>query len=225
VFETLKSLSQLVYPPYCLICKNPGAEICQPCNDQWRRPIKRQRVAGIPLYFSQYYDEKNANLILAAKENGNLIARNLLAISIHRALLHLVNDFNISGEIGLVGIPSRTAITRLRGRTHIQDLIENVIQINTITPIETRIQLRNLDILQTVKKMQDQSGLDKKRRVSNMSGAYLANYPKSNLRKLIIIDDLITSGASIQAGITALSIINLPPIAAITACAVGAHLE
>jgi orotate phosphoribosyltransferase-like protein len=58
-----------------------------------------------------------------------------------------------------------------------------------------------------------------------MSGAYLANYPESNLRKLIIIDDLITSGASIQAGITALSIINLRPIAAITACAVGAHLE
>jgi predicted amidophosphoribosyltransferase len=225
VFETLKSLSQLIYPPYCLICKAPGAEICQSCNDQWRRPIKRQRIAGIPLYFSQYYDEKNANLILAAKENGNLIARNLLAISIHRALLRLVNDFNISGEIGLVGIPSRTAITRLRGRTHIQDLIENVIQINTNMQIGTRIQLRNLDILQTIKRIQDQTGLDKNTRVSNMSGAYLANYPESNLRKLIIIDDLITSGASIQAGITALSIINLRPIAAITACAVGAHLE
>jgi predicted amidophosphoribosyltransferase len=104
-------------------------------------------------------------------------------------------------------------------------LIENVIQINTSTQIGTRIQLRNLDILQTVKKIQDQTGLDKNTRVSNMSGAYLANYPESNLRKLIIIDDLITSGASIQAGITALSIINLRPIAAITACAVGAHLE
>lgn len=225
MFETLKSLSQLIYPPYCLICKEPGLKICQPCTNQWQQPIKREKISGIPLYFSQYYNDKNANLILAAKESGNLVARGLLATSIHRGLIGLVGDFKISGEIGLVGIPSRSSITRLRGRTHIQDLIKNVLQINSDSQIEPKIQLRNLDILQTVKKIKDQTGLDKGLRVTNMSGAYLANYPESNLRKLIIIDDLITSGASIKAGITALSIINLRPIAAITACAVGAHLE
>ena len=195
------------------------------CSKQWQQPIKRQQIDNIPYYFSQYYDDKNAHLILAAKESGNLEARNLLAILIHRALIRLVTDLNISGEIGLVGIPSRAEITRHRGRRHIQDLIENVIQIHANSQISSKIALQNLDILQTVKKIKDQTGLDKGLRITNMSGAYLANYPESNLRKLIIIDDLITSGASIKAGITALSIINLRPIAVITACAVSAHLE
>ena len=225
MLETLKSLSQLIYPPFCLICKEPGTNICLLCSKQWQQPIKRRRIDNIPYYFSQYYDDKNAHLILAAKESGNLEARNLLAISIHRALIRLVTDLNISGEIGLVGIPSRAEITRHRGRRHIQDLIENVIQIHANSQISSKIKLQNLDILQTVKKIKDQTGLDKGLRITNMSGAYLANYPESNLRKLIIIDDLITSGASIKAGITALSIINLRPIAVITACAVSAHLE
>ena len=225
MLKTLKSLSQLIYPPFCLICKEPGINICLLCTKQWQQPVKRQRIDGIAYYFSQYYDDKNANLILAAKESGNLEARNLLAISIHRALIRLVTDLNISGEIGLVGIPSRAEITRHRGRRHIQDLIENVIQIHANSQISSKIELQNLDILQTVKKIKDQTDLDKGLRITNMSGAYLANYPESNLRKLIIIDDLITSGASIKAGITALSIINLRPIAVITACAVSAHLE
>ena len=57
-----------------------------------------------------------------------------------------------------------------------------------------------------------------------MSGAYLATPPKIAFDNLIILDDLITTGASIQEGIRALSEINLRPVAIITACAVGAHL-
>jgi predicted amidophosphoribosyltransferase len=57
-----------------------------------------------------------------------------------------------------------------------------------------------------------------------MSGAYLAIAPKNSINNLIIIDDLITTGASIHEGIRALSVINLRPVAIITACAVTAHL-
>jgi len=52
----------------------------------------------------------------------------------------------------------------------------------------------------------------------------MAIYPENSASNLIIIDDLITTGASIQEAIRALSIINLRPVAIITACAVNAHL-
>jgi orotate phosphoribosyltransferase len=57
-----------------------------------------------------------------------------------------------------------------------------------------------------------------------MSGAYLAIHPELSIKNLVIVDDLTTTGASIRAAITALSIVNLRPIAVITACAVTAHL-
>jgi predicted amidophosphoribosyltransferase len=57
-----------------------------------------------------------------------------------------------------------------------------------------------------------------------MSGAYLAIHPELSIKNLVIIDDLTTTGASIRAAITALAIVNLRPVAVITACAVTAHL-
>ena len=189
---------------------------------QWRQPIKQKFIEDIPLYFSNYYDEKGARLILAAKENGNLAARNLLALSIYKGVQQFIIDFKISSEIGLIGIPSRTSVNRVRGRAHIDDLINSIIDIHASKNLE--LKLHRLNILQIVKKIKDQSGLNKVRRSTNMSGAYLAIHPELSIKNLVIIDDLTTTGASIRAAITALSIVNLRPVAVITACAVTAHL-
>jgi predicted amidophosphoribosyltransferase len=222
VLSTFKSLAQLIYPPFCLLCKNPHESLCSTCLLQWQQPIKQKFIEGVPLYFSNYYDEKGARLILAAKESGNLAARNLLALSIHRGLQQFITDFKISNEIGLIGIPSRTSINRVRGRAHIDDLINSIIDIPARNNLKQ--QLQRLDILKIVKKIKDQSGLNKVRRSTNMSGAYLAIHPEVSIKNLVIIDDLTTTGASIRAAISALSIVNLRPVAVITACAVTAHL-
>ena len=189
---------------------------------QWQQPIKRKFIEGVPLYFSNNYDDKGARLILAAKESGNLAARSLLALSIYKGVQQLIIDFNISDEIGLIGIPSRTSVNRVRGRAHIDDLIDSIIDIHARKNLE--LKFRRLNILQIVKKIKDQSGLNKVRRSINMSGAYLAIHPELSIKNLVIIDDLTTTGASIRAAITALSIVNRRPVAVITACAVTAHL-
>ena len=189
---------------------------------QWQQPIKQKFIEGVPLYFSNYYDEKGARLILAAKENGNLAARNLLALSIHKGLQRLIIDFKVTDAIGLIGIPSRASVSRVRGRAHIDDLINSIIDIQVSQNLKP--QFRQLNILQIVKKIKDQSGLDKVSRSTNMSGAYLAIHPELSTKNLVIVDDLTTTGASIRAAINALSIVNLRPVAVITACAVTAHL-
>jgi predicted amidophosphoribosyltransferase len=189
---------------------------------QWQQPIKQKFIEGVPLYFSNYYDEKGARLILAAKENGNLAARNLLALSIHKGLQRFIIDFKITDAIGLIGIPSRASVSRVRGRAHIDDLINSIIDFQVSQKLKP--QFRQLNILQIVKKIKDQSGLDKVSRSTNMSGAYLAIHPELSIKNLVIVDDLTTTGASIRAAINALSIVNLRPVAVITACAVTAHL-
>ncbi|MEI7562045.1 MAG: phosphoribosyltransferase family protein, partial [Actinomycetes bacterium] len=155
-----------------------------------------------------------------AKENGNHIAKDLLASSIVKSLRKAIIDLNLVGEIALVGIPSSSASIRKRGRNHINDLANEVVRLAKTNGIL----VINLPILKISKKVKDQSNLNKLQRMHNMSGAYLANCSESTFKNLIIIDDLITTGASIQEGIRALSVINLRPVAIITACAVGAHL-
>ena len=159
-------------------------------------------------------------VILAAKENGNQTARNLLANSIVNSLTNAIDQLKIVDELSLVTIPSRSSAIRKRGRDHITEL---AIQIISIAESKA-IKISHQNILHLTKQVKDQSNLNKSQRIQNMSGAYLAIHPESSISNLIIIDDLITTGASIHEAIRALSVINLRPVAIITACAVNAYL-
>ena len=220
MFKSLKPLLQLIYPPVCLICNQAGSSICSPCTSNWQQDVKTGQISKIPLYFTNFYNADAAKIILTAKENGNLISKELLANSIIKSLKVAISDLNLKGEIALIGIPSSAVSIRKRGRNHIDELVEKIIAIAKIYGIS----IINLPILQTSKKIKDQSNLNRTERMLNLSGAYLANNPERAIKNLIIIDDLITTGASTQEGIRALSEINLRPVAIITACAVGAHL-
>lgn len=159
-------------------------------------------------------------VILGAKESGNRTARNLLANSIANSLKHAIHNLKIQNEVTLITIPSRPSAIRKRGRDHIKELAAEIISVGSTRGIK----ISHQNILHLTKQIRDQSNLNKSQRIQNMSGAYLANYPENSISNLIIIDDLITTGASIHEAIRALSVINLRPVAIITACAVNAHL-
>jgi predicted amidophosphoribosyltransferase len=220
VFKSLKSLQQLLYPASCLVCQKPNQLICPSCISTWQQPIKTGQVQKIPIYFSTYYSVESAKIILSAKENGNAVARHLLANALSNAIERVISDFKLQESITLITIPSRKSAIRKRGRDHINQLAAEVISLVNIDGVE----ISNLNMLRLNKSIEDQSKLNKGERAANLSGAYLAISPETPPKNLIIIDDLITTGASVQEAVRALSIINLRPVAIITACAVGAHL-
>jgi predicted amidophosphoribosyltransferase len=220
VFKSLKSLHQLIYPASCLVCQKPNHLICPSCISTWQQPIKTGQINKIPIYFSTYYSAECAKIILSAKENGNTVARQLLVNAIANAIGKVIYDFKLQESITLITIPSRKSAIRKRGRDHINQLVAEVISLAKIDGIE----ISNLNMLQLNKSIEDQSKLNKGERAANLYGAYLAICPESAPKNLIIIDDLITTGASVQEAVRVLSIINLRPVAIITACAVGAHL-
>jgi predicted amidophosphoribosyltransferase len=203
-----------------LICSKAGEQICNTCIKNWQQVIKAGKFDSIPQFFTNYYNSGSMKLILAAKEDGNALARKLLATSILNSLNQAINDLKLIGEINLVSIPSRSSAVRKRGRSHIDELAKEIITNSK----EIGLEITHQKILQVIKKVKDQSNLNKLQRSQNMMGAYLAIAPKNSINNLIIIDDLITTGASIHEGIRALSVINLRPVAIITACAVTAHL-
>lgn len=110
-------------------------------------------------------------------------------------------------EIVIIPIPSRRLADRRRGFAHIELLVGQLLALN-----------RNLDIqvlncLSHSRKISDQTSLNFNERAMNVKGAFLVDqvkyldfYPINNSDSAVfLLDDLVTSGATVQAADLALS--------------------
>ena len=78
-----------------------------------------------------------------------------------------------------------------------------------------------LPILKPIKKIKDQSDLNGLQRKENMNHAFTVKSSPISQSTVILIDDLVTTGASIQEGVRALGEAKITVDAVVTACAVG----
>jgi predicted amidophosphoribosyltransferase len=169
------------------------------------------------LFFVTTYNETTSPVILAAKESGNREAVKLIARSITSSIGFAILNLGIDQPINLVTIPSQLSAIRRRGRDHINDLVQEVIiQLN-----QRNIEAIYLPILKPIKKIKDQSDLNGLQRKENMSHAFMVKSSPISQSAVILIDDLVTTGASIQEGVRALTEAKITVDAVVTACAVG----
>ena len=82
------------------------------------------------------------------------------------------------------------------------------------------VQIKALDILQHNRSVRDQSKLDSDSRSINIAGAFsakLSGLPAAgNIEPLIVVDDLITTGATLAEGIRALRTAGFTVLGAVT---------
>jgi predicted amidophosphoribosyltransferase len=143
---------------------------------------------------------------LAAKERGLKGADELII----EAIVHVLNRANFDKyNVRLVPIPSSAINRRRRGRSFIPDIC-NEISLRTSIPV--------IPALTILRKVKDQSGLSAKARANNMLGAFgiAANiYPRGDL---ILIDDVVTTGATVSEATRALSSHGFSVLGSVTAC-------
>ena len=217
MLKSIHSLKDLIYPEICLCCGKNGAKICDECSRYWLAKPNGSKVENIWLFFVATYDEATSQVILAAKEAGNKDAVRLIAKSIASSISFAILNLGISQPINLVTIPSQLSAIRRRGRDHIKDLAQEVIiQLN-----QQKIKTNHLPILKPIKKIKDQSDLNGLQRKENMSHAFTVKSSPISQSTVILIDDLVTTGASIQEGVRALAEAKITVDAVVTACAVG----
>jgi len=107
----------------------------------------------------------------------------------------------------LVPIPSRKSVARLRGRQFINELARE---------IGSGARVQTYEILTHTRVVKDQSKLDAKERLENLDGALTSLRYRSG--KAIIVDDLVTTGVTLQEAARALRAAGVEVSAAITAC-------
>ena len=217
MLKSILSLKDLIYPRFCISCQKYGDFICLKCTASWFVKPRKTKVVGIDHYFVEDYNEYSARIILASKESGNRIAINLLANAVAKSISFAVLEKKYRAQINLVSIPSQKNIIRSRGRDHISDLISQVI----VALSGMGFTANYLPILSLAKKSKDQSTLNSGERLVNMQNAFIVNNSLNSQDGIFLIDDLITTGASIKEGVRALTEAKITVNAIITACAVG----
>ena len=203
----LTSLEELIFPVRCLGCGALGLEICSQCRRFWQPRIYRShssRKPHFPIYSSIPYSPIAGKVLLAAKEHGIQRADELMVSELSHSLSLCLQEQGIGF---LVPIPSRKSVARLRGRQFINGLARE---------IGSGARVPTFEILTHTRAVKDQSKLDAKERLENLDGALTSLRYRSG--KAIIVDDLVTTGVTLQEAARALRAAGIEVSAAITAC-------
>lgn len=209
----LNPLLDLVYPKKCPGCHLPSLEICQSCKGFWQNPpvtiiLKQSKVSVISV---AHYGNEVRSVLLAYKENGERESGKVLTEALIRARLEIVRDSICT----LVPIPSNPKSIRRRGRDFMMDLC---------TQVSIQSGDKVLPLLRVNRDVEDQSKLNEKQRSQNLIGAFgciSKNLHLAVTSPIILVDDLLTTGATLREAVRALGQHGLSPIGAITAAHTG----
>jgi ComF family protein len=194
-----------VYPPRCASCDAQGTSFCSKCSDKvslvkdsfcsicGRIPVKTsicdQCRASLPAYSSArswaVYAEPLRHALLALKYHSNLSLGNIFA----EKLSEIVIQNQWQPEI-IIPIPLSKSHLRTRGYNQAQQIAYPLSLLLNI-PLETRG-------IKRVKETASQVKLDRIERFKNLEDAFLGIPAKLKSKKVLLVDDIVTTGATLN---------------------------
>ncbi len=219
------ALADLVLPRTCAGCGLPGHLLCRPCASLLARPrlaTPRRVPWGFPpAVAAGAYAGPVRPAVIAFKERGRAeLARPLgtaLALAV-AALSGAVPERR--GPLLLVPVPSSRAALRTRGRDHVRELTRQAVA-------ELRaagLPASELRLLRRRGRVQDSAALSAGQRRANLAGTFLLDPRPGRPGRgalLVLVDDVVTSGATLTeaAGVLAGAALPgaLPVVAAVVA--------
>lgn len=141
-------------------------------------------------------DEAVRASIHEAKYHGSSHAFRLLALALS-LYLREADDLG-RGMPYIVPIPLGEKRRKERGLNQIEEVVRRVL------PGDSSAFALETDLLRRVRETASQVTLPRTERRENMRGAFSATYPANPTHTYIVIDDVITTGATLQAAIDAL---------------------
>jgi predicted amidophosphoribosyltransferase len=212
----------------CAGCDRPGRRLCSDCRaacvatpvESWPDPTPPGLLDPAPVLpmTASRYEGRIRELIVAAKEHGRFgLVRplgRLLAVPLEIALRRLALSSCV-----LVPMPSAPAAVRERGHDAV---------LGTARVAARRLRRRGHAItvvaaLRSARDVRDQAGLSARQRAANLDGALRVAPALARgcaLRSpLVVVDDVITTGASAAEAVRALRAVGGRPVAVVTVAA------
>jgi len=200
----LQSVLELVGPVRCAGCKRRGLALCDRCRDCLRGPEHSGTVPGVARVLAAWhYAGAARGLVLALKLRSARHAAPPLAAGMCSAVDHHGLKAGIA-----TWVPGRPGDIRGRGYDHAELLAKEV---------AGRLGLRLEPLLRRVRAQPDQASLGADERRRNLAGVFGAR-PVD--RPIVVIDDVVTTGATASACGAALRAAGAPSVEVLAACRV-----
>ncbi|MFF5855501.1 ComF family protein [Streptomyces sp. NPDC012751] len=217
-----QDLTDLVLPADCAGCGAPRTALCPRCRAVLDRGVPRRvrpspEPAGLPpvLAVAPYAAEAR-ELLLAHKERGALALAPVLGAALARAVRAGLGRGGGAGASGgdrpggpgrgpvlLVPVPSARWAVRARGH----DPVRRMALAAAGELRRTGTPARVAAVLRQRRAVADQAGLDARRRLENVAGALEVSAGGGRLLgagRVVLVDDLMTTGASLAEAARAL---------------------
>ncbi|WP_075742684.1 ComF family protein [Actinoalloteichus sp. GBA129-24] len=205
----LRDLNDLMLPMSCVGCPAEGSSLCPDCRSEFGLPAVvpgLAEVVGAPCHALARYRGAAREAVVSYKERGDrALARPLGELM--AAALPSLSDGGTADGWWLVPAPSRPAVSRRRGGNHVERLLRFAAR--AAAELGTPCALAPCLVLAAG--AEESVGLDDASRAANLADRVRvrgAGLPPPGT-PVILVDDVLTSGATAGASIRALRMAGL----------------
>lgn len=198
VRHALADALSFVLPIDCAGCAAPDAALCDECLRALAPDVRTQHVAGVPVASALVFDGVAARVLRALKEDGRTSLARALAPALRAAAASVLGP---GDDVAVVPMPTSRAAMRRRGYR-----VAELLARRAGWPPERALRI--------VRATADQRGLGRAARGANVAGTMRARAVAG--RRVLLVDDVVTTGATLSEAIRAIEAAGATVIGAVT---------
>ena len=182
----------------CVHCDRPGSLICESCA-LLIPDVAEQREFHHELWFGASYETTVREMINAHKDHGARALTPKLGLLLARAVWAASVSSSHARPVVLVPIPAHQSSLRKRGRNTVMELAENAAAQVSSRGIPCVV--RSLLIREIETKRNAGRSLRERR---DIAGTFGVRNRRAMPSRVIVVDDIVTTGATVNEGVRAL---------------------
>ena len=199
--EIKESILNILLPKKCVNCGKEGQYICNDCElflSETENFLLKEKIVSV-----WDYEGVIEKAILKIKYNGIYHAINELT---EKAVKIIINDmvnfqdfleFFLNPDTYITYVPMFKEKERERGFNQAELIAQNLYSILNQTK-DKQLESRIIPLLMKIKNNQSQVGLSPRERFENVKNAFVLNQVKHQIKKVVLIDDVYTTGATVN---------------------------